>query len=159
MTAFETTTCARCGGSGHYSCNAMHGTTCYGCGGSGKTLSKRGKAAQKMFHTAIKRPANTVQEGWLVWWGDLTLGKGKWVTVASVREFAGPVVNGVPSKAIEFMSMSGNKASLSPSNHMIRAVESLAQRDAAVKAAIAYQDTLNPATGRPPLRTKPTTAA
>ena len=28
--------CKRCGGSGNYSYNPMHGTTCFGCGGSGK---------------------------------------------------------------------------------------------------------------------------
>lgn len=34
----EPRTCGRCGGSGHYSYNAMDGTTCYGCGGRGKKL-------------------------------------------------------------------------------------------------------------------------
>jgi hypothetical protein len=32
--------CGRCGGSGNYSYNAMHGTRCYGCGGSGQVLPK-----------------------------------------------------------------------------------------------------------------------
>ena len=26
-------TCSRCGGSGRYSFNLIHGTKCYGCGG------------------------------------------------------------------------------------------------------------------------------
>lgn len=30
--------CSRCGGSGHYSYNQMHGTMCYGCSGSGKMV-------------------------------------------------------------------------------------------------------------------------
>lgn len=30
------TNCNRCGGSGHYSFNLMHGTVCFGCSGSGK---------------------------------------------------------------------------------------------------------------------------
>jgi len=38
---FETNTCGRCGGSGNYSYNQMHGSTCYGCGGSGLKLTKR----------------------------------------------------------------------------------------------------------------------
>ena len=32
--------CGRCGGSGSYSFNMMHGDTCYGCGGSGVTMPK-----------------------------------------------------------------------------------------------------------------------
>ena len=30
--------CSRCGGSGHYSYNQMHGTRCYGCDGRGETV-------------------------------------------------------------------------------------------------------------------------
>lgn len=33
-------TCGRCGGSGNYSFNHVHGTRCYGCGGSGYTEPK-----------------------------------------------------------------------------------------------------------------------
>lgn len=33
-------TCSRCGGSGRYSFNLIHGTTCYGCGGTGKQKTK-----------------------------------------------------------------------------------------------------------------------
>lgn len=32
--------CGRCGGSGQYSFNMMHGTTCFGCGGVGHKLLK-----------------------------------------------------------------------------------------------------------------------
>lgn len=33
-------TCCRCGGSGHYSYNAMTGTTCFGCHGAGVVMPK-----------------------------------------------------------------------------------------------------------------------
>lgn len=33
-------TCSRCGGSGRYSFNLIHGTKCYGCGGTGKQKTK-----------------------------------------------------------------------------------------------------------------------
>lgn len=33
-------TCSRCGGSGKYSFNLMHGTKCYGCNGTGKQKTK-----------------------------------------------------------------------------------------------------------------------
>jgi len=33
-------TCGRCGGSGHYSYNAMTGTTCFGCHGAGVVMPK-----------------------------------------------------------------------------------------------------------------------
>lgn len=129
MTAFETKTCARCGGSGSYSFNLMHGSRCYGCGGTGKVLTKNGKAAQKAFHESITRPANTVQTGWLVWWGDVNpMAAGKWVRVADVRE-----ING----GVEFTTTGGSKAGISPATSPIRAVKSLAQRDAAIQQAVA----------------------
>lgn len=44
---YEKEDCSRCGGSGHYSFNSMHGSVCYGCGGTGKRLTKRGAATKK----------------------------------------------------------------------------------------------------------------
>ena len=43
---YDRETCGRCGGSGHYSYNQMHGTTCYGCGGAGTKLTRAGKRAR-----------------------------------------------------------------------------------------------------------------
>lgn len=53
---FETVTCSRCGGSGHYSYCQMHGTTCFKCGGTGKQLTKRGQVAANWYraHKRIK---------------------------------------------------------------------------------------------------------
>jgi len=46
---FEHTTCPRCGGSGNYSFNLMHGSRCYGCYGSGYKLTKRDKAQSNSY--------------------------------------------------------------------------------------------------------------
>ena len=154
-TAFETTTCSRCCGSGKYSFNLIHGSRCYGCGGSGKVLTKRGKAAQKWFRDAISRPAREVPVGWLVWWPDVSaMGKSKWVTVADSSEphQIGTSGNGEPLMVVDFITMSGSKCGVSPDT-LVRAVESIAQRDAVLQQAIAYQETLNPNTGKPAKRT------
>lgn len=55
MRTFEKAPCGRCGGSGRYSWNAMHGDTCYGCGGKGYKLTKAGAEAYAAF-LAIARP-------------------------------------------------------------------------------------------------------
>src|SRR5262249_43253253 len=52
---FETEPCGRCGGSGHYSFNQIHGSMCYGCKGKGKKLTKAGQAAYDAW-LAIARP-------------------------------------------------------------------------------------------------------
>jgi hypothetical protein len=43
---YETKTCGRCGGSGHYSYNQMSGTRCFGCSGHKTVLTAAGKRAQ-----------------------------------------------------------------------------------------------------------------
>lgn len=40
MTASALYTCSRCGGSGRFSFNLMHGSKCYGCNGTGKQATK-----------------------------------------------------------------------------------------------------------------------
>lgn len=50
---YEKEPCGRCGGSGQYSWNSMHGSTCYGCSGSGMRLTKRGKAARAFADTLL----------------------------------------------------------------------------------------------------------
>lgn len=38
--AMDTVTCGRCGGTGHYSYNILHGRRCYGCQGRGVVPAK-----------------------------------------------------------------------------------------------------------------------
>jgi hypothetical protein len=42
---YETKSCGRCGGSGSYSYNSMHGSVCYGCSGRKTVLTKAGAKA------------------------------------------------------------------------------------------------------------------
>ncbi len=58
---FETKECSRCGGSGRYSYNSMHGDMCYGCHGKGKQITKRGSAAREIW-MAIARPTIPVED-------------------------------------------------------------------------------------------------
>lgn len=64
---FEYKTCGRCGGSGEYSFNLMHGTRCYGCGGTGFVLTKRGAAAQAYLDAMRKKRAADFVAGDLVY--------------------------------------------------------------------------------------------
>ena len=64
---FETQTCNRCKGSGHFSSSAMHGTKCYGCNGGGKQLTKRGKAARDFMRSRLIKAAAEVVVGDVVW--------------------------------------------------------------------------------------------
>ena len=63
MSKFETKTCSRCGGSGHYSFNLMHGTMCYGCNGKGIQFTKRGLAARMFYDESLTVPASELKVG------------------------------------------------------------------------------------------------
>lgn len=68
---YKTKTCGRCGGSGSYSWNAMHGSVCYGCNGTGKKLTPLGVkaraavAAWKMAHSSV--PVKDLKPGDRFW--------------------------------------------------------------------------------------------
>jgi hypothetical protein len=59
----ETITCPRCGGTGKYSYNTMHGDRCYGCGGAGEKYTKRGAAAAAYLKTLRQVRADSVKPG------------------------------------------------------------------------------------------------
>lgn len=63
---FEHTTCARCGGSGRFSFNAIHKDRCYGCGGTGYQLTKRGAEAARFLRDLKVKPAGEIQVGDLI---------------------------------------------------------------------------------------------
>lgn len=62
-TQFESKTCSRCGGSGHFSFNLMHGTMCYGCQGTGLQYTKRGLAAKEYFRNLMMVPVEELKIG------------------------------------------------------------------------------------------------
>lgn len=66
MDTFETVTCNRCGGSGHYSYCEMYGTTCFSCQGKGKVYTKRGLAARAWLQALRTKPVANLAVGMLV---------------------------------------------------------------------------------------------
>ena len=65
--AFETQTCGRCGGSGHYSYCQQWGTTCFGCTGKGIVYTKRALAALAYGRQLRMVKASEVQVGWVLY--------------------------------------------------------------------------------------------
>ncbi|MFP3709693.1 hypothetical protein SB783_37400 [Paraburkholderia sp. SIMBA_009] len=67
MSALETVTCSRCGGTGKFSYNAMDGDRCYGCHGAGKKYTKRGAVAAaylkslRQVHAADVKPGDSIR--------------------------------------------------------------------------------------------------
>lgn len=80
---FESATCSRCGGSGKFSFNMIHGDMCYGCRGAGEVLTKRGEAAQDYFDAALKQRADEFVVGDLI---NVGFSKVRFATVLSVRD-------------------------------------------------------------------------
>lgn len=85
---FETTTCGRCGGSGHYSYCPSHGTTCFGCGGSGVRYTKRGFAAKQFYEALCEVEARDLIVGQSIRQGSVTMGGtpfSKFAKINSIR--------------------------------------------------------------------------
>lgn len=82
---FEQTECSRCGGSGHYSWNQIHGSVCYGCGGSGKKLTKVGDVAKKEYDARMSIPACELIPGQIVMFPELS-GRHTRRTILSVED-------------------------------------------------------------------------
>jgi hypothetical protein len=59
--------CSRCGGSGKFSFNLMHGSRCYGCQGSGYQYTPRGKAAKAHLDQLMSVPVSSLKPGDLVY--------------------------------------------------------------------------------------------
>ena len=62
-TRFESQCCTRCGGSGKFSFNLIHGDRCYGCKGTGEQLTKRGAAAKAKFTASMSHLASELEVG------------------------------------------------------------------------------------------------
>jgi hypothetical protein len=78
---FETTECTRCGGTGEYSYNPMHGTTCFKCRGRKVQASRAGAAARKAWDEVMATMARPVTE--LAVGTRVKTDRG-WATVATV---------------------------------------------------------------------------
>jgi hypothetical protein len=86
---FEHTECSRCGGSGQFSFNLMHGSVCHGCSGTGFKLTLRGRAAQHFVNELREIPIENFQVGDSIRFDGFNAGSfvqpTKWAKVTSVQ--------------------------------------------------------------------------
>lgn len=81
---YETETCSRCGGTGHYSYNQIDGTRCFKCSGAKNVYTKRGTAARAYARSLLTVKASEVQVGWLLWVDRFSGCKAGWHEVESI---------------------------------------------------------------------------
>lgn len=136
QTLFESESCGRCGGSGKYSFNLMHGDRCYGCGGSGVTLTKRGKAASAHLQELLKRPASEIRVGDNVMESYGMLGPDRWHLVEAIRNVGGEL----------YMDLRRGRHAvtrITSPDALLRSVRNAEELKAAKERAKAYEATLN----------------
>lgn len=142
-TAFETETCGRCGGCGQYSYNQVNGSTCFGCGGSGVRYTKRGEAASKFFAAAALVPLSALKVGDVIQINTLTAGLAPlsyYAPVVAIEQRDGwPVTVWTESDAFGRYGFTGR------TNGQARRRLAGAEREEALAAALAYQETLTKA--------------
>ena len=88
---YETRACGRCGGSGRYSFNYMHGDMCYGCSGSGYKYTKRGAMARALYNKLRTVKYEDLVPGHVVY---MTGFCGGWHTITEIDETGFTVKNG-----------------------------------------------------------------
>lgn len=90
--AFESGTCARCGGTGTTPYKWVHGGVCFGCGGTGVKLTKRGAAAAAFYRESLTLPASEIEIGMKVLSEGFTAGSfsqaSKWITIDQIENEA-----------------------------------------------------------------------
>lgn len=123
-TGFEIESCARCGGSGRYSFNLMHGDTCYGCGGTGKVYTARGKKARAWLIERQQMPVADLKVGYQVWCSP-NMGAERWYFVQQIGE--------------GFFKCGGCAFY---GHSVVRAIRDAAQSREDIAAALAYQETI-----------------
>jgi len=154
---FETKSCSRCGGSGRYSFNLMHGDRCYGCAGSGLQHTKRGSAARAFFQKSLEKPLSEVNVGDYIlfdisMWG----GAERWCKVEKIEAGQSPyIINGVRDESIRYtlhLTRKGKSVSSYGGlavDHMLKSVKNDEELNARKAAALEYQGTLSEKTGKP----------
>lgn len=135
---FEIKTCGRCGGSGKYSFNQMHGSKCYGCGGDGVQYTKRGRAARDFYVASQTVDVSEVQVG------DRVIDGGTKFNVAEIETgFSGhrilPDGTQEPMAYVGFTSKQGNRFNYGAG---MKVRVRRAGDEGKLTAALAFQDTL-----------------
>jgi uncharacterized protein (DUF983 family) len=140
-TGFEIAACGRCGGSGRYSFNLMHGDRCYGCGGSGKVYTKRGAQAKKYLAELRAVPVAALVPGALVWCDFYGL-KPVWRTLEAIE--ADTLNPGQNRVTLRFkMTPDGKRPSLGTfTTASVTSLKDEAERLATLAQALAYQSSL-----------------
>ncbi len=133
---FEIQTCSRCGGSGSYSYNMMHGSRCYGCSGTGKVFTKRGSMAYARFQENLKKPVSAVQVG------DFVKSGNKWRKLEAIGQSTSYNIrpDGTRLHYVE-LTFKGYAECVFPDS-IVQSVRNEAERQAALGEAIAYQASL-----------------
>jgi len=150
-TKFESETCGRCGGSGKFSFNLMHGDRCYGCSGTGAKLTKRGAAARAFYEDSLRRPVSDIKVGDQVWTSTGVFGGNAWHLVTEIKESASrAVVDGVQYPMVDLMlRRKGRDSGLTVhSVSVLQVIGGQADQNERLAAAFAYQNTLSK-TGKP----------
>lgn len=148
---FETRSCTRCGGGGHYSFCPGYGTRCFKCRGTGVIYTKRGAVAAAYFSDLLHVPASVIEPGDLLFFEGFTCGSfsepSRWEEVTSVRPGdatldGGQIIDGVvipPALVIETKS---GRLSCSLTTKVRRGATAETKR-AALAKALYFQSTLN----------------
>lgn len=158
---FEHDTCRRCGGSGHFSFNLIHGSVCYGCSGTSYQLTKRGAAAQAYFRELCSVPVGELRVGDTVRAGGLT-GAAQvfeyWAKVVEIRPSTvkmicnGAEVVGLLDVVTEHAKF-GRTTITQQATAKIRKGYTAEQKAPLIARALEFQSTLTK-TGRPTKRGK-----
>lgn len=143
-TVFETQTCGRCGGSGHYSYCQRYGTMCFGCNGTGRKLTKRGAAAKDFLTKSMERLASEIKAGQYVW--EILGARRRWYKVAAVVE-DDTTIRLNPDKGYIKLDL-GRGSIYTFRNKLIAVVDNEADRQRKLDEALEYQETLTKA-GKP----------
>lgn len=158
MTRFETKVCSRCGGSGKFPFNLMHGTMCYGCFGSGVQLTKRGEAAKEFLERSLEVPVETLKvgDGIKMSIADRKFGQIMLIDFGPQKEIAlkhctAYEMNHEHEPVYYFKTATGC-TTIEP-GAMVRRFFSNEEKEPFIQAALAYQDTLT-ASGNPKKRGK-----
>jgi hypothetical protein len=154
---FETKSCSRCGGSGRYSFNLMHGDKCYGCGGSGLQHTKRGANACAFFHKSLEKPLSEIKVGdYILFDTSMLGGPEKWCKVEAIEAGQSPyIINGVRDESIRYtlhLTRKGKSVGTFGGlalDHPLKSVKNDEELNALKAKALEYQGTLSEKTGKP----------
>ena len=142
---FETQTCGRCHGSGHFSYCPGRGTVCFDCNGRKIVLSKRGAAARAHLEALRSKPVSELLPGEEIF----ARHTGKWHTVKRVQESGcARVVDGVHFPMIDVVCVDGQGLTVENLDSVVRVRTRGEAAAETLRQALAYQATLTKA-GKP----------